>query len=84
MSESIAKNFMYNLLLQIVTLFMPLITVPYISRILGKEGVGVYSYTLSIVQYFVILGSLGISIYGNRQIAYVRDDKEKCQRPFGQ
>jgi O-antigen/teichoic acid export membrane protein len=61
---------------------MPLITVPYISRILGKEGVGVYSYTLSIVQYFVILGSLGISIYGNRQIAYVRDDKEKMSKTF--
>ncbi|MFW2502041.1 flippase [Clostridium diolis] len=82
MSKSIAKNFIYNLLLQIVTLFMPLITVPYVSRILGKEGVGVYSYTLSIVQYFVIFGSLGVSMYGNRQIAYVRDDKEKMSNTF--
>ena len=82
MSKSIAKNFLYNLMLQIVTLFMPLITVPYVSRILGKEGVGVYSYTLSIVQYFVILGTLGISMYGNRQIAYVRDDKEKMSKTF--
>lgn len=82
MSKSIAKNFIYNLLLQIVTLFMPLITVPYISRVLGKEGIGVYSYTLSIVQYFVILGTLGVSIYGNRQIAYVRDNKEKMSKTF--
>lgn len=82
MSKSIAKNFLYNLMLQIVTLFMPLITVPYVSRILGKEGVGVYSYTLSIVQYFVILGTLGISMYGNRQIAYVRDDKVKMSDTF--
>lgn len=82
MSRSIAKNFMYNLLLQIVTLFMPLITVPYVSRILGKEGVGVYSYTLSVVQYFIILGTLGISMYGNRQIAYVRDNKEKMSNAF--
>lgn len=82
MSKSIAKNFMYNLLLQIVTLFMPLITVPYVSRILGKEGVGVYSYTLSIAQYFIILGTLGISMYGNRQIAYVRDDKKEMSRTF--
>lgn len=82
MSKNIAKNFLYNLMLQIVTLFMPLITVPYVSRILGKEGVGVYSYTLSIVQYFVILGTLGISMYGNRQIAYVRDDKEKMSKTF--
>ncbi|MBN1040018.1 flippase [Clostridium botulinum] len=82
MSKSIAKNFLYNLLLQIVTLCMPLITVPYVSRILGKEGIGVYSYTLSIAQYFVILGTLGISMYGNRQIAYVRDDKEKMSNTF--
>lgn len=82
MSKSIAKNFMYNLLLQIVTLFMPLITVPYVSRILGKEGIGVYSYTLSITQYFIILGTLGISMYGNRQIAYVRDNKEKMSNTF--
>jgi O-antigen/teichoic acid export membrane protein len=61
---------------------MPLITVPYVSRILGKEGIGVYSYTLSIVQYFVIFGSLGVSMYGNRQIAYVRDDKEKMSKTF--
>ncbi|MBN7573931.1 flippase [Clostridium sp. 2-1] len=82
MSKSIAKNFMYNLLLQVVTLLMPLVTVPYVSRILGKEGVGLYSYTLSIAQYFVILGTLGISMYGNRQIAYVRDDKEKMSNTF--
>lgn len=82
MSKSIVKNVIYNLLLQIVTLFIPLITVPYVSRILGKEGIGVYSYTLSIAQYFVILGTLGISIYGNRQIAYVRDDKEKMSKTF--
>ncbi|WP_113886031.1 flippase [Clostridium butyricum] len=82
MSKSIAKNFFYNFMLQIVTLFMPLITVPYVSRILGKEGIGVYSYTLSIVQYFIILGTLGISMYGNRQIAYVRDNKEKMSKTF--
>lgn len=82
MSKSIAKNFLYNLMLQIVTLFIPLITVPYVSRIFGKEGVGVYSYTLSIVQYFVIFGTLGVSMYGNRQIAYIRDDKEKMSKTF--
>lgn len=82
MSKSIAKNFIYNLMLQIVTLFMPLITVPYVSRVLGKEGVGVYSYTYSIVQYFIILGTLGISMYGNREIAYVRDDKVKMSKTF--
>lgn len=82
MSKSIAENFIYNLLLQVVTLFMPLITVPYVSRILGREGIGIYSYTLSIVQYFVIVGTLGISMYGNRQIAYVRDYKKEMSKTF--
>lgn len=82
MSKSIAKNFTYNLMFQIVSLLIPLMTVPYISRIIGKEGIGVYSYTLSITQYFIILGTLGVALYGNRQIAYVRDDKEKMSKTF--
>ena len=82
MSSSIKKNLMYNILLQVVTLLIPLVTVPYVSRILGKDGVGTYSYTLSIVQYFIIIGTLGISMYGNRAIAYVRDDKEKMSKTF--
>lgn len=82
MDKKIAKNLMYNVLLQIVTLFLPLITTPYVSRVLGREGIGVYSYTLSIVQYFIILGTLGISTYGNRAIAYVRDDKKKMSNTF--
>ena len=82
MSKSITKNFLYNILFQIVTLIMPLITVPYVSRVLGKDGMGIYGYTGSIVQYFVILGTIGISLYGNRAIAYVRDDKEKMSKTF--
>lgn len=82
MRQSIAKNLMYNLLLQVATLVLPLITVPYVSRILGAQGIGTYSYTLSITQYFIIMGTLGLTIYGNRQIAYARDDKEKMSRTF--
>ncbi|WP_322019914.1 oligosaccharide flippase family protein [Clostridium butyricum] len=50
-----SKNFLYNLLYQIVTLVSPLITVPYVSRILGKEGIGIFSYTNSITQYFILI-----------------------------
>lgn len=82
MSKSITKNLIYNILLQIVTLAVPLITTPYISRVLGKEGVGTYSYTYSIVQYFIIIGTLGIAMYGNRSIAYVRDDKKCMSKTF--
>ncbi|HOV25841.1 MAG TPA: flippase [Pseudobacteroides sp.] len=82
MSKSIAKNLGYNLLLNAVSLILPLITMPYISRVLGVDGVGIYNYTLSITQYFIIFGSLGLTMYGNRQIAYTRDDKEKMSRTF--
>lgn len=82
MEKSITKNLVYNIILQIVTLFMPLITTPYVSRVLGTEGIGTYSYTLSIVQYFNIIGTLGISMYANREIAYVRDDKQKMSKTF--
>ncbi|UXZ09757.1 oligosaccharide flippase family protein [Clostridium perfringens] len=52
------KNFIYNTIYQIFTLILPMITVPYISRVLGPEGVGVYSYTNAYAQYFILLGKL--------------------------
>ncbi|MED4962656.1 flippase [Heyndrickxia coagulans] len=79
---SIAKNYIYNVIYQIVTLIVPLITVPYISRVLGSNGVGISAYTYSIIQYFVLLGTIGITLYGNRAIAYVRDDKNKLSETF--
>lgn len=82
MSTSIKKNFLYNILYQLVTVLLPIVTVPYISRVLGTEGVGTYGYTTAIVQVFIIFGSIGISYYGNRTIAYVRDDKDKLSKTF--
>lgn len=82
MTKSIKINFIYNLIFQIVTLCLPLITVPYTSRVLGREGIGLYSYTLSITQYFIIIGTLGMYLYGNRAIAYVRDNKKELSKTF--
>lgn len=82
MNKSLTKNFFYNLLYQIVTLLTPLITVPYVSRILGKNGIGIFSYTNSITQYFILIGTLGISTYGSRQIAYIRDNKNDLSKTF--
>jgi O-antigen/teichoic acid export membrane protein len=79
---SIAKNYIYNVLYQIVTLIIPLITVPYISRTLGSSGVGTNAYTYSIIQYFILFGTIGIGLYGNRAVAYVRDDKQKLSQTF--
>jgi O-antigen/teichoic acid export membrane protein len=59
-----------------------LITVPYISRVLGPEGIGLYSYSYSITQYFIIIGSIGLTMYGTRQIAYSRDDRKAMSNDF--
>ncbi|WP_254260160.1 oligosaccharide flippase family protein [Listeria fleischmannii] len=63
-------------------MLIPLVTVPYISRTLGATGIGIYSYTYSIVQYFILLGNLGISMYGVRSIAYVRESDVKRSKVF--
>lgn len=78
----VLKNFLYNLSYQILVLILPLITVPYVSNVLGAKGVGDYSFTFANTQYFVLFGMVGITLYGNRQIAYVRDDKEKLKNSF--
>lgn len=79
---SIIKNYIYNTLYQITVMFIPLITMPYLTRIFSPDQLGINSYTLSIVNYFVLFGLLGMQLYGNRQIAYVREDKEKLKNTF--
>lgn len=76
------KNFIYNIIYQILILIIPLITAPYLSRVVGAVGVGTYSYTYSIVYYFMLLTLLGVNNYGNRSIAKVRDDKEQLSKTF--
>ena len=78
----VVKNFLYNISYQLLTIILPLITVPYVSNILGAEGIGDYAFTFANTQYFVLFGMIGITLYGNRQIAYVRDDKEKLKNNF--
>lgn len=73
--KSVTVNYLLNTTYQILILIVPLATTPYISRTLGADGVGVYSYTYSIVSYFLIFAILGTSTYGQRSIAYVQDDK---------
>lgn len=79
---SIKKNFIYNFAYQVLVIILPLITTPYISRVIGPEGIGIQSYTYSIANYFVLFAILGISNHGNRSIAMVRDNDEKLNRTF--
>lgn len=80
--KSIVKNYLYNLTYQILIIILPLITASYLARVLGARGNGIYIYTYTIVNYFILFGSLGISMYGQREIAYYQNDKEKRKKIF--
>ena len=82
MKKSIAKNYIYNLIYQMLTILLPLVTTPYLSRVLGAENIGIYGYTISIVTYFILFGTLGVSMYGQREIAYKADDKKQRSKSF--
>ena len=82
--QSVKKNYIYNLCYQILIILLPLVTTPYLSRVLGANGIGIYSYTVSITTYFILLGSLGLNLYGQREIAYVQADKEERDKVFSE
>ena len=82
--RSIEKNYIYNLSYQLLAMIVILISTPYLSRVLGTTGVGIFSYTYSIVTYFILIGSLGITMYGQREIAYVQDNIKKRSIVFFQ
>lgn len=82
MKKSIAKNYIYNLFYQILVIILPLVTTPYLSRTIGAENIGIYSYTLSITTYFILFGTLGIAMYGQREIAFVQNDIKKRSKVF--
>jgi len=84
MAGSIKKNLSLQMIYQILTIIAPLITAPYVSRVLGAENVGRYSYSYSIVVYFVMVASLGINSYGSRLVAQNRNDSKLFSKLFSE
>jgi O-antigen/teichoic acid export membrane protein len=80
--KSLKKNYFYNLSYQLLQIILPLITAPYVSRVLTVEGVGKQSFTHSLASYFLLFGSLSIGLYGQREIAYNRDNDYKKTKIF--
>ncbi|WP_125590197.1 oligosaccharide flippase family protein [Companilactobacillus jidongensis] len=78
----VVKNYLYNAFYQVFILLVPLVTTPYLARVLGPTGVGINSYTNSVIQYFIVFGSIGVDLYGNRQIAFVRSNKQQLTQTF--
>lgn len=81
-SKSVTKNYIYNLIYQILLIIIPIITTPYVSRVLGADGVGKFSFSNSIASYFVIFASLGFGYYAQREIAKYQDNKKKQSEIF--
>lgn len=82
MSKSIKKNYLYNLAYQVLAIIVPFITTPYVSRVLGAQGIGDYSYTYGIVTYFGIFAMTGTATYGMREIAKLQHDDVKRSEKF--
>lgn len=78
MGKSIKINFIFNLINTVTSLLFPLITFPYVSRILLPEGIGIVNFYQSIIQYIVLFSSLGIPMYAIRETAKYRDDRRRC------
>lgn len=77
---TVFHNFIMNIILMMSSFIFPLITFPYVSRILLPEGTGRVSFATSVVSYFLLIAQLGIPTYGIRACAKVRDDKEELSR----
>lgn len=82
--ENPVKNYLYNISYKILTLIIPLITAPYLARVIGAEGTGIYAYTYSIAHFFMLAAKLGVMNYGSREIARVRDDENELKRVFNE
>lgn len=75
-NSSIFGNIIYQSIYQIMAILMPLVVAPYISRTLGAEKIGEFSYITAIANYFVIFTMLGINNYGSRKISQLRNDNK--------
>lgn len=80
--SSVKKNFFYQIIYELLVILLPFITSPYIARVIGAEGLGKYSFSYTVANYFVLFAMLGLKNYGNRAIAQARDDSEKLNSTF--
>ena len=82
MDRSIFTNYVYNILYQLVKICLPVVIVPYTMGHLGETTLGISDFASNIASWFILFGTLGANIYGNRQIARVRDNKEERSKTF--
>jgi len=78
--KSISTNYIYNTVLKVLNILFPMITFPYIARVLTASGVGKINFSLSVISYFILLSRVGIPMYGVRECAKYRDDKKQLTK----
>lgn len=83
-SRTLVENFASLSLLQVVTLILPLITLPYVLRVMGKSGYGIYVMAVTLMGYFVTITDFGFTVLAPRDVALVRDDKDALNKVYSQ
>mgnify|MGYP003249642678 CR=1 FL=1 len=79
---SIKKNFFYSSFLTLANYIFPLLTFPYVSRILGADSIGKYNFIDNIIQILIIMSMLGIGTVGVREIAQTKTSQERLNKSF--
>ncbi len=82
MDKKLLINYIYSILYQLVRVILPVITVPFLQATIGAATIGISDFAGNISSWFILFGVLGVNVYGNRQIAKVRNDKENLSRTF--
>ena len=80
--KKLLANYLYQFLFQVLTIIIPIITLPIVARSLGPDGLGQWGLTNSIVNFFTLPAAFGMHNYAIREISFVKDDKEKLSRKF--
>ncbi len=82
--KKIKENYIFYTIIQIILIIFPLVTFPYVSKTLGVENYGLYSYSYAIVTYFITFARLGLITYGTREIAENSNSKDKVSNTFSE
>lgn len=83
-NDGLKKNFLYQTIYELLLILLPLLTSPYIARVLGAEKLGIYSLSYAIAYYFQLFSSLGIKYHGTRTIASVKNNQEELNKKFSE
>ena len=81
-APNLRRNYLYTVAIQLLSMLTPLVTAPYLARVLGSDGVGTYSYVLSVATVFSLFAALGLSAYGLREVSRARDDGDAASHLF--